>query len=202
MVSKQGNTGFASRAENYPHLKLCASTTTALATALSLFPSSEGRGGYSHFPAHLIRPPLATVFHRDLHPACLQSIHGTTMYRALHPLSVLPANVPAGVSKQSQTWILNGFTFAPNFSHRRFMDSTIHKSLTTRRTTRIYFSNFFHRLICAATFFGDGAPMAVRPLRARRTSNTLPAAGPYFLAASLGNELWVFSASPQSAPTA
>jgi hypothetical protein len=33
------------------------------------------------------------------------------------------------------------------------MDSAIHKSLSTRRTARIYFSSFFHRLVCVATSF-------------------------------------------------
>jgi hypothetical protein len=27
-----------------------------------------------------------------------------------------------------------------------------------QQRSQTYFSNFFHRLICAATFFGDGAP--------------------------------------------
>ena len=83
-------------------------------------------------------------------------------------------------------------------SHNRMFRVIAHNS----RTAQTYFSNFFQRLICAATFFGDGAPVPVRAARARRTSNTLPAAGPYFLAASLGRETCVFSASAQSAPTA
>ena len=33
-------------------------------------------------------------------------------------------------------------------------NNPVFSSPTTRRSDRIYFSNFFHRLICAATFFG------------------------------------------------